>query len=112
MEKYLLQTYSPDAYACTKALCVSYSYLLLRQPIDLTILQHPSSWLLIVVSMLNTPIYARLARDENLALTIPIVAATSNLLRMLWYYFFFDKDLETRHLCGFIFIVIGMYLTK
>lgn len=111
IEKELLQRHSPDAYAATKALCVTAGYLLTRQPIDVTFLSEPTAWVLFITSMLNTPVYARIAQQENPAVSLPIVVAISQLLRLLWSTLFFKNiDWTYNKLVGTLLVILGGWL--
>ena len=109
VEKVLLRRHSPDAYATVKAFCVSAGYLLARRPVDVAILSNPWAWVLVAVSMLNTPIYARLLRHEDPALALPLVAASSHVLRLAWSHLFLAATpaLTARQLAGVVAVVGG-----
>lgn len=113
LEKRLLASVSPDAYASTKALAVSFGYLCTRRPLDLSIFANPLAWLLLLVSMLNTPIYARVIRAEDPAIALPFIAATSNALRLVWRRALFDGPaLTQKQLVGVAFAMLSGHLTQ
>lgn len=109
VEKYLLATRSPQAFATTKALCVAAGYVVARpDTIDLTLLQDPRSWLLIAISLFNTPLYARIAKNENPALALPVVAACSQIMRLVWMHLLLGNVAwTTRKLCGVFLVIAG-----
>ena len=112
LEKQLLQSITPAAYASTKALAVSFGYICTRQPLDVHIFLHPVAWVLLLISMLNTPIYARLVRTEDPSVVLPIVSAASNALRIIWRRAFFDADaLSYKQLLGVMLAALSGYLT-
>jgi hypothetical protein len=113
IEKRLLATHHPDALATTKALVVSTSYLLARRPVDLSLLRNPLAWVLMLVAMLNTPLYARIVRDENPATVIPMLAAFSHVLRLGVAQFVLGQDvMDAPRLCGIVMIIVGGLLLQ
>lgn len=83
-EKLLLKHHSPDAYAATKAIAVSVGYLITRQPLDFKIFYSPFAWILLCISLCNTPLYARIVAQGDPSISIPLIATTANVLRLLW----------------------------
>jgi uncharacterized membrane protein len=112
VEKSLLQNHSPNAYAATKSLCVAATYLVCRQPIDVSILKHYAAWILIFISVANTPLYAQIAKQEDVAYALPIVSALSNVLRLVWCRLLFDTSVSPKNLIGFVCILVGGVLTR
>lgn len=109
LEKSLLNGRSPTAFATTKALCVAVSYMV-AQPsdLDLSLLKMPQTWLLVVVSIFNTPLYAYIAKHENPAMTLPFIVACSQALRLLWMSLFFQYDPWTpKRLVGVVLAIAG-----
>jgi hypothetical protein len=63
---------------------------------------------LVLVSFVNTPLYARIARDENPAIALPVVVALSQALRLVWMRLFFaGHQWRARQLIGVAFAIIG-----
>lgn len=119
LEKHLLQAVSPDAYAATKALCVSLNYLIMRQTVRFDMLKHPVAWVLVLISTLNTPTYARIVRHENPAVALPFVAAASHLLRLVWMQCYMhwvahehSQVITGRQFVGAAFVILGGWLSQ
>lgn len=115
MEKYLLIDRSPASYATTKALCVAFGYLT-TQPdgVDMSLLRDPRAWVLILVSLFNTPLYARIAKYENPAISLPIVAAASQILRIFWMYLLGGGGdvLNFSKVTGVLLVIAGGFLMQ
>lgn len=62
LEKKILQDFQPDVYATTKALSVTVGYVIARQPVDFSLFKSPYAWILLLMSMCNTPLYARIVK--------------------------------------------------
>ena len=110
LEKSLLAHTTPQGYATTKAVCVAASYLATAGPrsLDLALLLDARAWVLVLVSFVNTPLYARIARDENPAIALPVVVALSQALRLVWMSLFFaGHEWRARQLLGVAFAITG-----
>ena len=116
LEKRLMQQQivTAEEYAATKALCVTLGYAVARKPIRLgAMLSHPAAWVLVIVSTLNTPVYANVVATEHPATALPIVAATSHILRLLWMQLAMRGDappLTVHNMCGIVLVVAGGFL--
>lgn len=107
LERRVLDTCHPDAYAATKALAVTIAYAISRRPIDPGVLAHPAAWLLVAVSSLNTPVYARVVARENPALVLPFVASLSHVVRLAVTWALERAAPTPAQLLGFALVLVG-----
>lgn len=112
LDKQLLDNVPPSAYASTKALAVSFGYILTQQPIEMRMLARPVAWLIVLVSILNGQLYARLIRSENPATAIPVVAAASHALRLVNHSVFYGTQPTLRQIVGIALAIVSGYLTS
>lgn len=111
-----MATVSPDAYATTKAVCVAAGYVFARRPMDMSLLTRVEVWLLVLVSLANTPVYARLVASADPSTALPLVAALANLLRLVWVSVLTPVDaaaiFTSRRITGLFCIGIGTSLVS
>lgn len=109
LEKSLLGSRSPQAFATTKALSVATVYLTMQPgTVDVSLLREPAAWLIVFISLCNTPLYAHICAHENPALSLPSIVATSQMLRLVWMTLFWEHDPWTlRRLAGVTLVISG-----
>ena len=108
LEKRVLHERSADAYATTKALVVSAGYLLSRRPIDVSIMRSPLAWILCLLSIVNTPLYARIVKQRDPSLVLPFVSTLSSVLRLGWMRFDPNVDpLTVKQWMGIVLVLLG-----
>ena len=102
VEGILMRTHSGAAYAKAKAIAVGATYLAAPIALEetLAIFTHPLMWLLLLVSIVNTPLNAYIIKHGNAMVQLPLAQVVSQLLRMLWWSVLLKKPLTPKQCVG------------
>ena len=102
VESVLMRSHSMATYSKAKALAVGATYAL--APISwsetASLFQHPAMWLLLLVSIVNTPLNAYIIKYGNAVVQLPMAQVLSQVLRTVWWKFLLDKPLTGKQCVG------------
>ncbi|KAL3934482.1 MAG: hypothetical protein SGBAC_009817 [Bacillariaceae sp.] len=116
-------TISPAVYSRAKALAVGAAYLATAGTTatttmssfwqeTLAVFYHPAMWVLLGVSLINTPLNAYIITRATPATQLPAAQVLSNLLRAVWWSWLLGKPLTARQYVGIALAAVSCVLLR
>ena len=107
LESSILRVHAGPAYAKLKAVVVGAAYLCSPVAFDWQLFSHPLMWVMLIVSVVNTPLNVYIIKYANPAVQLPLAQVVSQLLRMIWWAIILKRPLSLKQYFGVCCAAVG-----